>query len=159
IARIVSTGHALPRWASTVAVGVSGAAIGVLLGGDLPMLAIAFLAAMGIDVLKWRMSRRRLPDFYQQVAGGLLDTLAATCTTAACPSVLLQPFVVITASVIMLLAGVGFMGAIQDALTVFYITGGARILDALLATAEIIAGVSGGLTVARMLGLDMGFVQ
>ena len=159
IARIVSTGHALPRWASTLAVGVSGAAIGVLLGGDLPMLAIAFLAAMGIDVLKWRMSRRRLPDFYQQVAGGLLATLVAAVTTAAVPSVFPQPSLVITASVIMLLAGVSFMGAIQDALTGFYITGSARILEALLAPAGSIAGESGGLTVARMLGLVLGFVH
>jgi uncharacterized membrane protein YjjB (DUF3815 family) len=56
----------------------------------------------------------------------------------------------------MLLAGIGFMGALQDALSGFYVTGGARLTEALLATAGIIAGVSGGLTVARMMGVHIG---
>jgi uncharacterized membrane protein YjjB (DUF3815 family) len=63
---------------------------------------------------------------------------------------------VVTVGIIMLLAGIGFMGAIQDALTGFPLTAGARILEALLATAGIIAGVSGGLTVGRMLGVNLG---
>ncbi len=48
----------------------------------------------------------------------------------------------------MLLAGIGFMGALQDALSGFYLTAGARLTEALLATAGIIAGVSGGLALA-----------
>ncbi len=62
----------------------------------------------------------------------------------------------VTTSIVMLLAGIGFMGAIQDALTGFPLTAGARILEAILATAGIIAGVSGGLTVGQMLGVDLG---
>ncbi len=56
----------------------------------------------------------------------------------------------------MLLAGINFMGAIQDALTGFPLTAGARILEAILATSGVIAGVSGGLTVGRMVGVDLG---
>ena len=55
----------------------------------------------------------------------------------------------------MLLAGIGFMGALQDALTGFYITAGARLTEALLATAGIIAGVSGGLGLASVAGVDI----
>jgi uncharacterized membrane protein YjjB (DUF3815 family) len=58
-----------------------------------------------------------------------------------------------------LLAGVGFMGAIQDALTGFPLTAGARMLEALLSTAGIIAGVSGGLTVGRLVGVDLGHLD
>ena len=56
----------------------------------------------------------------------------------------------------MLLAGIGFMGALQDALSGFYVTGGARLTEALLATAGIIAGVSGGLTLAELFGVEVG---
>ena len=49
----------------------------------------------------------------------------------------------------LLLSGIGFMGAIQDALSGFYLTAGARIIEALLATAGLIAGVSAGLSLAR----------
>jgi uncharacterized membrane protein YjjP (DUF1212 family) len=157
LARIVSSGHRLPRWAVTLGWGMTGAGVGLLLGGDLVVVGIAFLAAAGVDVLKKQMSRRRLPTFYQQVAGGLLATLLAVGTAATDLDV--DPSLVITASIIMLLAGIGFMGAIQDALTGFYITAGARLLEALLATAGIIAGVSGGLTVGTMLGVELGRLQ
>jgi uncharacterized membrane protein YjjB (DUF3815 family) len=63
---------------------------------------------------------------------------------------------VVTAGIIMLLSGISFMGAIQDALTGFPLTAGARILEAVLATSGVIAGVSGGLTVGRLLGVDLG---
>lgn len=153
LAQIVSSGHRLPRWAVTLGWGYSGAGIGLLIGGDAVVVLIAFLSAAGIDVLKRYLSRQRLPTFYQQVAGGLLATLLAI--GAAATEIEVDPSMVITASIIMLLAGIGFMGAIQDALTGFYITAGARILEALLATAGIIAGVSGGITIARMLGVEL----
>jgi uncharacterized membrane protein YjjP (DUF1212 family) len=154
LAKIISSGHRLPRWAVTVGQGMTGLGVGLLLGGDLIVVMIAFLAAAGINMLQRAMSRRRLPTFYQQVAGGLLATLLAVGTAATDLDV--DPSMVVTASIIMLLAGIGFMGAIQDALTGFYITSGARILEALLATAGIIAGVSGGLTVGTMLGVELG---
>ncbi|HEX6249413.1 MAG TPA: threonine/serine exporter family protein [Nocardioidaceae bacterium] len=158
LARIVSSGHRLPRWAVTLGWGFTGSGVALLLGGDLIVVAIAFVAAAGIDLLKKQLSRRRLPFFYQQVAGGLFATLLAVGTAAT--DLQVDPSMVITVSIIMLLAGIGFMGAIQDALTGFYITAGARLLEALLATAGIIAGVSGGLTFGTMvLGVELGRVQ
>ena len=154
LARIISSGHRLPKWSVTLGFGMTGLGVGLLLGGDLIVVAIAFLAAAGIDLLQRAMSRRRLPTFYQQVAGGLLATLFAVGTAATKLDV--DPSMVVTASIIMLLSGIGFMGAIQDALTGFYITSGARLLEALLATSGIIAGVSGGLTVGKMLGVELG---
>ncbi|GAB2751666.1 threonine/serine exporter family protein [Nocardioides pakistanensis] len=157
LAQIVSSGHMLPRWAVTIGWGLTGAGVALLLGGDLIVVGIAFLAAVGIDQLKKQMSKRRLPTFYQQVAGGLLATLLAVGTAAT--ELEVDPSMVVTASIIMLLAGIGFMGAIQDALTGFYITAGARVIEALLATAGIIAGVSGGLTVGAMLDVDLTSLQ
>ena len=153
LAKVVSSGHRMPRWAVTLGWGTTGLGIGLLLGGDLIVVTIAFLAAAGIDLLKKWMSRRRLPVFYQQVAGGLFATSFAVLTAAT--QLPVDPSLVVTANIIMLLAGIGFMGAIQDALSGFYITAGARLLEALLATAGIIAGVSGGLTLGQMLGVEL----
>ena len=122
-----------------------GGGVGLLVGGDWVVTLIAFVAAVGVDLIQRQMSRRRLPGFYQQVAGGLLATLIAVGTVAA--GVDVDPSLVVTAGIILLLAGINFMGAIQDALTGFPLTAGARILEAILATAGVIAGVSGGLTV------------
>jgi uncharacterized membrane protein YjjP (DUF1212 family) len=154
LARIVSSGHRLPRWAVTAGWGTMGFGVGLLVGGSWPVAAIAAAASMGVDRVQRQMSRRRLPGFYQQVAGGLFATLLAV--GAAATGLHVSPSLVVTAGIIMLLSGISFMGAIQDALTGFPLTAGARILEAVLATSGVIAGVSGGLTVGRLLGVDLG---
>lgn len=156
LAQIVSSGHARPRWAISMGWGVMCAGVGLQVGGDLAVVAIAFVAAVAIDRLQLSMSRRRLPFFYQQVAGGAVATVLAVLTAAltAGTRVGVDPSLVVTANIIMLLAGIGFMGALQDALSGFYITAGARATEALLATAGIIAGVSAGLTLADMMGVS-----
>ncbi|MDO9497089.1 MAG: threonine/serine exporter family protein [Nocardioides sp.] len=153
LARIVSSGHGTPRWAVTLGWGAMCSGVGILLRGDVTVVAIAFLAAVCIDRLQLRLARRRLPFFYQQVAGGAVATLLAAA--AAGMGIVDDPSLVITANIIMLLAGIGFMGALQDALSGFYVTAGARLTEALLATAGIIAGVSGGLTVADVAGVEL----
>ena len=146
LARIVSSGHSTPRWAVTLSWGAMCAGVAILLGGTATVIAIAFGAAACIDRLQLVMARRRLPTFYQQVAGGALATTLGVF--AAWIGLVENPALVVTANIIMLLAGIGFMGALQDALSGFYVTAGARLTEALLATSGIIAGVSGGLTLA-----------
>jgi uncharacterized membrane protein YjjB (DUF3815 family) len=115
------------------------------------------VASIGVDLIQRQMSRRRLPGFYQQVAGGLFATLVAVGAAAA--DVPVSPSLVVTASIIKLLAGISFMGAVQDALTGFPLTAGARILEAVLATVGVVAGVSGGLTLGGLLGVDLGRID
>ena len=154
LARIVSSGHNTPRWAVTLGWGVMCAGVGLLLGGNGTVIAIAFAAAVCIDRLQMVMSRRRVPFFYRQVAGGGIATIFAV--VAAATKLNADPSLVVTANIVMLLAGIGFMGALQDALSGFYVTAGARLTEALLATAGIIAGVSGGLSLGSFLGVDVG---
>lgn len=155
--RVTSSGHRRPRWAVTVGWGVSGAGIALLLGGNLLVSLFAFVAAALIDRIQRYMSVRRYPSFYQQVAGALVATLIAVVAAAAQLDV--EPSRVVTAGVIMLLAGIGFMGATQDALTGFPITAAARMLEAVLDTAGIIAGVSLGLALGELFGVDLGQVE
>lgn len=157
LARIVSSGHVLPRWASTLGWGAMCAGVSLQLGGSWGVVTIAFVAAVCIDRLQMLMARRRLPFFYQQVAGGGVATLIAVAVAATPADV--DPSVVVTANIIMLLAGIGFMGALQDALSGFYVTAGARLTEALLATAGIIAGVGGGLEIGTVLGVDVGRLE
>lgn len=154
LAQIVSSGHDLPRWAVSLGWGSMCAGVGLMLGGNAWVVAIAFLAAVCIDRLMLTMTRRRVPYFYRQVAGGGVATIFAGAAAASRLDV--DPSLVVTANIIMLLAGVGFMGALQDALSGFYVTAGARLTEAMLATAGIIAGVSGGLALAEVTGVKIG---
>jgi uncharacterized membrane protein YjjB (DUF3815 family) len=124
-----------------------------MLGGGPVVCAIAFAAAVLIDRLQLQMQRRRLPFFYQQVAGGGVASILAMLVAWSVLDV--DTSLVITANIIMLLAGIGFMGALQDALSGFYVTAGARLTEALLATAGIIAGVSAGLTLANVADVEI----
>ena len=156
LARIVSSGHTLPRWAVTLGWGLMCARRRRPARRRAVVVVRAFVAAVCIDRLQLLMGRRRrLPVFYRQVAGGAVAT-AARASLAAQTSLDVDPSQVVTANIIMLLAGVGFMGGLQDALSGFYVTAGARLTEALLATAGIIAGVSGGLTVADVAGVAVG---
>ncbi|WP_319804108.1 threonine/serine exporter family protein [Nocardioides dongkuii] len=150
LARVVSSGHDRPRWAITLGWGVMCAGVALQLGGGPVVVLIALVAAISIDRLQMWISRRRIPTFYQQVAGGGLASLIALGASATPLDVDVSQ--VVTANIVMLLAGIGFMGALQDALSGFYITATARGTEAILATAGIIAGVSGGLSLAYALG-------
>lgn len=153
LARISSTGHVRRRWRVTVAWGIMGAAVAILLGGDWIVASCATVATAGIDVIQYWLYRRRIPVFYHQVLGAIFATLIAVGVYAA--GIPVDSSLVITAGIIALLAGLGFIGAIQDALSGFYITANARILEVMLATAGIIVGVGAGLSLGRVLGVTV----
>ena len=157
VARVNSTGHWLPKWAVVAGSGVVGGGVALILGGGFVVTAVAALAGVLVTMLMRTMNRQRWPMFYQQIAGGMLASVLALLTAAAGQELDLRidTSQVITANIVLLLSGIGFMGAIQDALSGFYLTAGARIIEALLATAGLIAGVSAGLTLAGPLGVSL----
>jgi uncharacterized membrane protein YjjP (DUF1212 family) len=157
VARITSTGHYLPRWAVVLGSGVVGGGIALVLGGGVVVTVVATLAGCLVTMLMRTLNRQRWPMFYQQIAGGMLATVLALATAALDRELDLDvdTSLVITASIVLLLSGIGFMGAIQDALSGFYITAGARIIEAMLATAGLIAGVSAGLALAPTIGVSL----
>ena len=155
LASITSSGRRYPRWLVSIGWGGLGVGASLVIGGNWIVATIAFLAAVAIDLILREMGRRRLPAFYQQVAGALFATMVAVGMHAS--DIPADPKVLVTAGIIILLAGVAFVGAVQDALSGYYVTSAARGLEAMLMTGGIIAGVSGGLAVAGRLGVDIVF--
>lgn len=153
ILQLSSSGHPTPRWAVTLSWAAMATGIALLLGGDWVVMLLAAVSGAALEVLQRRLARLRLPFFYSQVAGGFLATTLAVGVAAT--NVPMDPSLVVTASIVMLLAGLGFIGAFQDALTGFYVTANARILEVMIATVGIIVGVSGGLGLGRRLGVDV----
>lgn len=148
---IVSAPYPYPRWASTLGWGSMAAGIGLLIGGDWLVMLAAFVSAIVIDVINRRLSRERIPAFYQQVLGGFLATMGALGLSLVAPDSNVSQ--VVAAGIIVLLAGIAFVGAVQDAVTGYYITATARSFEALLLTGGIIGGVTAGLAVADRFGI------
>ena len=78
----LSAAHARPRWAVTLGFGLMGAGTALLVGGVPLVVALAFVAAAGIDRIQRVMTVRRYPYFYQQVAGGLFAGLLGVAVVA-----------------------------------------------------------------------------
>jgi uncharacterized membrane protein YjjP (DUF1212 family) len=50
--RIISSGHSRPRWSVTLALGVMGAGVGLVLGGDWLVVTVAAVAAMLVEITR-----------------------------------------------------------------------------------------------------------
>ena len=87
------------------------------------------------------------------MAGAFVATAVALILYAVHAPV--KPSLVVAAGIIMLLAGIALTGAVQDAITGYYVTAAARSLEAMLLTGGIIAGVSLGITLGIKLGLPV----
>lgn len=157
VARLVSTAHRRHRWAVTVGLGVMGAGTALRLGGGVVVCLLAFVAACAIDRTQRLMARRAIPMFYQQAAGGLLVALIAV--VAAATALEVNPSRVVTAGIVMMLAGIGLMGASQDAILGYPVTASARTLEAVLLTSGIIGGVGAGLSLRGVLGVHLEVLQ
>jgi uncharacterized membrane protein YjjP (DUF1212 family) len=151
--QIVSAPYPYPRWASTLGWGVMAAGVGLLIGGGPLIMAAAFVSAVAIDLSNRRLNRQRIPPFYQQVLGGFIATMGAIGLHVLTPESNVSQ--VVAAGIIVMLAGIAFVGAVQDAVTGYYVTATARSFEALLLTGGIIGGVSAGLALADRFGITL----
>jgi uncharacterized membrane protein YjjP (DUF1212 family) len=154
--QIVSAPYPYPRWASTLGWGVMAAGAGLLIGGGPLVMLAAFVSAVAIDVSNRRLTRQRIPMFYQQVLGGFIATMGAIGLHVLTPESNVSQ--VVAAGIIVLLSGIAFVGAVQDAVTGYYITATARSFEALLLTGGIIGGVTAGLALADRFGVSLAVI-
>jgi uncharacterized membrane protein YjjP (DUF1212 family) len=153
LATITSTGHPYPRWASILGWGGMAGFAGIVIGGDWLVFVVAFASGVLVETINRKIASRRIPSFYQQVIGGFLATVIALGVRAVFPGT--QASLIVASVIILLLAGMAIVGAVQDALTGFYVTASARSFEAILLTGGIIGGVAGGLGLAQRFGLNL----
>lgn len=137
----------------TVGFAVMGGAAALSLGAK-PLVMMAATIAAGILTLAGEyLARRRVPQFYSQALGGLVGVMTAVVVDMIDPTV--NSSIVVVACIIVQLAGLTSFGAMQDAVTGWYITASGRILETLMLTVGVVAGVRGGLLLADRIGADI----
>ena len=84
-----------------------GAAVAILLGGDLSMSALGAITAALITSINLWLGKNELPYFYHCVVGGFLATVPAAIfyTLAARAGTTIVPSQVIATGIVVLLAG------------------------------------------------------
>jgi uncharacterized membrane protein YjjP (DUF1212 family) len=128
--------------------GSGGIAAGVSLTFSTSWLLalIAFAAATAAELLlRWLHARRVPPFFAQATVAGVITMIAAGVHQLGRRGVPLfedmDPTLIVVGGIVMLLAGVMIVGAVQDAIDQFYVTASARLLEVVMRTGGIVAGI------------------
>jgi uncharacterized membrane protein YjjP (DUF1212 family) len=138
--------HAL-GWA-----GVAGF-VGFQLGGGWLVALVAALTTATIERVIRALNRRGLPMFFQQAAGAAVATGVAVLLVVW--DVDVRSSLVVAAGIVVLLAGLSFVGSAEDAINGFPVTAAARAFEVLTLTAGIVVGIAGVLDLAQRADLPL----
>lgn len=132
---------------------VMGGAAALFFGAGSLVVIAATLAAGLLIAISELLARWNIPPFYSQVLGGFVAVGGAV--TVALIDSTVSPSIVVVSCIIVQLAGLSSISAVQDAVTGWYVTAAGRILEALMLTVGLVAGVRGGLLLADVIGADI----
>ena len=140
--------------------GVFGAALAILFGATGVTVALTALSSMLADRAQLAASRRGAPAFFGRALGGAVPTAIALAVMVGRARGVpwladATPSVIVSAGIVMLLAGVGVVGAAQDAMDGYYVTAGARAMEVMMLTLGLVAGVLFVLGIGQRLGVPM----
>lgn len=158
--KILESPRVYPRWVLSMGSAAISAGIGALLSGSPFMIFLSFLVGGFISYMLIILTKLRMPAFFIQVIAAAIATLVAALVTWLGNNGVailegLDPNLIIIGGIIMLVAGLAIVSAVEDAIDEYYITANARILRVIMLTAGIIFGVAAGLYVAKSLGINM----
>jgi len=148
-----------PSWVAMLGNSSIGMVVQLLYTTNPVILLLAFVTGLGLNRLLDLLSRRSMPVFFQQLAGGWLivaiTALASWAGTWEWTTLFhgLDPTLIAVGGIVQLVAGMKFVAAGQDAIDGFYLTATARLLQVLMLTAGVVAGLVSGLSAASRLGV------
>ncbi len=157
---ILSTPHPYRRWVVTMGYVLIAVGVVVLFDGGPVMWLVAGLSAAVVDRVQRLLQIVGVAAFFSQAVSASIPTMIAVLLFALAdvglevPGVT-SPSLVVVSGIVVLLAGLGVMGAAQDAIDGYYVTAGARGLEVVMMTLGIAIGVSAVLAVANRTGIPM----
>ncbi len=158
--RISKARRPYPRFVSTLGNAGVGPAVSLLFAASWKVMLITFITDGIVDRLLAALERRRVPAFFRQfTAAAVITLIAAGVTYAGSHGVAfftgVDPTLVVVGGIVMLVAGIMVVGAVQDAIDEFYVTASARMFQVIMRTAGIVAGILVALDLAQRLGASM----
>lgn len=138
-----------------------GATVAVLLGGGVIVAIISFIVAGIIMGGSAWLDKRGLPAFFQNVFGGFVSTVPAALSYrwASTLGFELSPAQIIASGIVVMLAGLTLVQAMQDGITGAPVTASARFFETMMLTGGIVAGVGIGIEVSNALGVTLPELQ
>lgn len=157
---IRSSRHPYPRVVATLGQAGLTASASLLFTTNWKILALTFATGLVTSTLLRWFDRREVPPFFRNLAAAAFVTLVVAGTTYAGERGVefftgLDTTLVVVGGIILLLSGTMVVGAVQDAIDQFYLTASARMLEVLMRTGGIVAGIVVGLAVAQYAGVSL----
>lgn len=151
-------GHSL--LVTTIGNALISAGVALLYTGSPIIIVIAFLIGGGVSFALRHLANQRFPVFYSQVVASIIITLIAAGITwlgghGWTIFAGVNPTLIVIGGIVMLVAGLAIVGAVQDAIDEYYVTANAKILRVIMMTIGIVAGVLIGLYIARLANIDI----
>ena len=147
-----------PWWVSMCGNAGVSAGVALLFTTSLRIVVLTFVVGCLVDRLVAWMEDTAVPPFFQQAFAALAITLVAVAVSAVGQHGIplfasLDPTLVVVGGIVMLVAGMLVVGAVQDAIDQFYVTATARLFEVVMRTAGIVVGIVIALQVTNALGI------
>ncbi len=140
-------------WVRLAAATIQGMSVALMMGGRFTDVFLSGLAITLIFLVQRQLAKQYVPVFFTQAIGGAIPATIALLMVLLLPhEVPWSPSLVVAAGIVVMLAGLNFVNASQDALDGYYITSSAKTLEVVLLTSGIIAGVMTTLWIGERLG-------
>lgn len=150
---VLGSSHPYRRWVVTLGAAVMSVGVVMLYGAGPLMWLVAAFSAASVDRVQRLLSRSGVAAFFTQAVSAAIPALLALGLFALHGD--FRPSVVVISGIVVLLAGLGVLGAAQDALDGYYVTAGARGLEVLMMTLGIAVGVAVVIGFGRRIGVSM----
>ena len=156
VERIVASPHPHSFRVAVLGWAMLGCAIVIQVGGSPLAGLISMVSTFALMYANRFLDRHRLPSFFQQVVGGFIAAGWALLAYFALSEhfVEIQPSTLVAAGIIVLLAGLTLVGAIEDAITGFPVTSAGRTVETLIMTGGILGGITIALALFDRLGMS-----
>ncbi|HEU0266738.1 MAG TPA: threonine/serine exporter family protein [Candidatus Saccharimonadaceae bacterium] len=157
---ILKQKHRYPWWVVMLGNGGIVAGVALMFSTSWRVIMVTFVIGLLTDRLLAYFTRHDVPSFFRQVgAAAFITILAALINLLASHHVNffhgMNPTLMVVGGIVMLVAGLVIVGAIQDAIEEYYLTATSRILKVGMLTVGIIVGILIALYTARKLGFGI----
>ena len=158
--RILEKPKSYPWWVIMISNGAIVAGVSLMFTSTWRVILVTFVIGMLVNRLMALMIRRSIPSFFRQVGAAAFVTLAAAFIALLARSGIsffdnMNPTLIVVGGIIMLVAGLVIVGAIQDAIEEYYLTATARVMKVGMLTVGIVIGILIALYTARKLGFGI----
>lgn len=157
--KLLDSPHPYRRWVVTLGASIMAVGVVMLFAVGPFMWAVAAVSTALVDRVQRTLYRAGVSAFFTQAVSAAVPALFALVMfgygDVILPGITFAPSVVVISGIVVLLAGLGVLGAAQDAVDGYYVTAGARGLEVMMMTLGIAVGVAVVIGIGRTLGVSM----